>query len=204
MSTQSTFENEYLLEYNINYLYHMTNISNLSSIFQHGLLSHNDAHKLTKLTDISNGDVQTLRKGKIINNIPLHSYVPFYFSIKNPMLSYLRDIQANIVFIGIDPLLLLDPNTIFSDGNAAANNTKFYQGVSSLSQLPWNIINAHYWNEFEDGKRIKCAEVLVYPRVSSQSFLKIFCYSNKEIYIIQEALPTNVTIQIQVKQDLYF
>jgi hypothetical protein len=62
----------------------MTAISNLPFILQHGLLSHNEAHRLGLVTDISDPTVQYLRGNHIINNIKLHDYVPFYFSPRNP------------------------------------------------------------------------------------------------------------------------
>ncbi|MDF5725964.1 MAG: DUF4433 domain-containing protein [Rhizonema sp. PD37] len=174
----------------------MTAISNLHSIFEHGLLSHNEAHRLSIITDISDPNVQNLRSIKRVNNISLHNYVPFYFSPRNPMLYVRQEMQNQIAFLSTDPRLLLDSSTIFSDGNAAAQNTNFYCGTPLLDELPWNIINAYYWNEFEDGKRIKCAEVLVYPRVEVQRILKIFCYSNQQTPLILQALPRNVNIPV--------
>jgi len=51
-------------EYGIDFLYHMTHISNLASIIRYGLLSHNVAHKLNLIqSDISDSDVQNIRAG---------------------------------------------------------------------------------------------------------------------------------------------
>lgn len=62
---------ENLREYGIDYLYHMTHISNLASIIKYGLLSHNVAHRLNLIqSDISDPDVQSIRaslKDKICN-----------------------------------------------------------------------------------------------------------------------------------------
>lgn len=185
----------------------MTAISNLRSILERGLLSHNEAYKLKlPVTDISDQDVQDLRsiKRDSIYNRPLHDYVCLYFSPRNPMLYVRRDMQEDIVFLGINPHLLLEPNTIFSDGNAAAVNTKFYCGTAMLNELPWDTINARYWTNFEDGKRIKCAEVLVYRKVTIQNILKIFCYSGKQHSIVCEARPSSITIPVEVTTELYF
>ncbi len=80
MVVNYTLSEQYICRHNINYLYHMTAISNLRSIFEHGLLSHNEAHRLGIITDISAQNVQNLRSMKRVKSISLHNYVPFYFS----------------------------------------------------------------------------------------------------------------------------
>jgi len=75
-------EVEYVRKHNIKYLYHMTAISNLRSILEHGLLSHNEAHRLgLVMRDISDPEVQRRRDDKkdTIYNRFLHDYVPLYF-----------------------------------------------------------------------------------------------------------------------------
>ncbi len=185
----------------------MTAINNLPSILQHGLLSHNEAHRLSLVTDISDSTVQSLRSNRKIDNIELHDYVPLYFSPRNPMLYVRREIQHQIVILGVDPCLLFESTTIFSDGNAAAIETKFYRGVSLLDNLPWDIINAVYWNDIPDGKRIKCAEILVYPKIDIKNILKIFCYSLsqvEEVRAIIDSLSRDVNIVVERNRILYF
>lgn len=185
----------------------MTAISNLPSILQHGLLSHNEAHRLGLVTDISDPTVQSLRSKRIIDDMKLHDYVPFYFSPRNPMLYVRKEIQNQIVFLGVDPGLLFESTTIFSDGNAAALDTKFYRGVSLLDNLPWDIINAGYWNDIPDGKRIKCAEILVYPKVYINKILKIFCClpsQVEQVRAIIDSLSIDVNIVVEMNRNLYF
>jgi hypothetical protein len=182
----------------------MTSINNLQSILEHGLLSHNEAHRLRIVTDISDPTVQNLRRNWIINHIALHDYVPLYFSPRNPMLFRRRELQDSIIILGIDPTLLLHEKTIFSDGNAAASETKFYRGVSLLNQLSWNVINAKYWNDFEDGKRIKCAEILIYPKIHVNSIFKIFCYCQDQLVSLQQIIPRSFNIKTEINYNLYF
>ena len=92
--------------YKITYLYHMTHINNLKSIFQYGLLSHNVVHQNINISDISLKDVQNIRAKKTICNISLHDYVPFYFRPKNPMLFKRINEQENIVFLCTDNNIL--------------------------------------------------------------------------------------------------
>lgn len=194
---------EHIKQCGITLLYHMTNIANLNSILIHGLLSHNEAHKRGLVSaDISDPSVQNRRSGKPIYNRSLHDYVCLYFSPRNPMLYCRSDQQHEIILLGIDPIVLLDDHTIFSDGNAASGPTCFYQDTAQLAQLPWSIINADYWPNFVDGKRIKCAEVLVYPRISVQYIRQIFCYNSKQYSFCQQL--TSGKIPVEVKPSFYF
>ncbi|MFN8969687.1 MAG: DUF4433 domain-containing protein, partial [Pseudanabaena sp.] len=137
-------------EYGIDFLYHMTHISNLASIIRYGLLSHNVAHKLNLIqSDISDSDVQNIRAGlkdKIYNR-SLHEYVPLYFSPRNPMLYRRKEIQEDIVILGLDPNLLFESKIVISDGNAAAGDTLFYGSTDSLHELKWEIVRAKFWND---------------------------------------------------------
>lgn len=206
-------EVEYIRKHDIKYLYHMTAISNLRSILEHGLLSHNAAHSRELVTrDISDPEVQDRRADKRdpIYNRPLHDYVPLYFSPRNPMLYRRREIQQNLVILGINPMVIFEANTIFSDGNAASQETKFYSDAVRLGNLPWNIINASSWSEFPDGRRSKCAEVLVYPKIEAKSILIVLCYSGNQLTTVNETIryirtkPHPISISVQVKSELFF
>lgn len=194
-----------LAEYGIDYLYHMTSIDNLPSILSHGLLSHNQAHRFgLNKTDISDNCVQDIRQGKSVNRIRLHDYVPLYFNPKNPMLYRRKELQQDIIILAINPIVLVYPGTIFSDGNAACRGTTFYSDIEMLSQLDWDTIWTRYWNDKFDGKRIRCAETLVYPSLSLDKILTVFCYSEMSAISIQNMMPSDVNIPIQVNKNFYF
>lgn len=197
---------ENLREYGIDYLYHMTHISNLASIIKYGLLSHNVAHRLNLIqSDISDPDVQSIRaslKDKIYNR-SLHEYVPLYFSPRNPMLYRRKEIQEDIVILGLDPNLLFESKIVISDGNAASGETLFYASTESLHELKWEIVRAKFWNNLEDGRRVKCAEVLVPNNITPDKILRVFCYSNKHRETIISA-KQGTPIKGLVKPDMYF
>ena len=119
------------------------------------------------------------------------------------MLYRRREIQEDIVILGLDPQLLSETNIIFTNGNAAASGTIFYKGIQMLAQLPWDSIRARNWSEIEDGKRIKCAEVLVYPKIEPNRIQMVFCYSNKHRETIIAA-KQGTLIMGKVNRDLYF
>jgi hypothetical protein len=197
---------DYLQRHGIDYLYHMTYINNLASIIRNGLLSHNEAYRQGLIeADISDPTVQDIRANRIdpFYNRPLHDYVPLYFSPRNPMLYRRREIQEDIVILGLDPHLLSEPNIIFTNGNAAASGTIYYTGISMLENLPWNSIRARNWTDIEGGKRIKCAELLVYPRIEPSLIQVVFCYSQKHREMIITAKQETPIIG-RVNRDLYF
>jgi hypothetical protein len=107
------------------------------------------------------------------------------------------------VILGLDPQLLSEPNIIFTNGNAAASGTIFYTGTSMLDHLPWNSIRARSWTDIEDGKRIKCAEVLIYLQIEPSRIQMVFCYSNKHRETIIAAKQGTLIIG-KVNRDLYF
>jgi ssDNA thymidine ADP-ribosyltransferase, DarT len=196
----------YLERHGIDYLYHMTYIDNFASIIQNGLLSHNEAYRQGLIeADISDPNVQDIRANTVdpFYDRPLHDYVPLYFSPRNPMLYRRREIQEDIIILGLDPRLLSEPDIIFTDGNAAASETFFYTGISMLKQLPWNSIRARSWTDIEDGKRIKCAEVLVHSRIEPNRIQVVFCYSDKHRETIIIAKQGTLIIG-RVNRDLYF
>ena len=192
-------------EYGIDYLYHITSISNLSSILFRGILSHHYIQTYNLgYTDISDYQVQQIRSCKNIKGISLHQYVPLYFNPRNPMLYTRKSVQSQLAILGIDPVILFQPYTIVSDGNAAADHTVFYEAnIKNLSCLNWGIIREFHWADQPDGKRIKCSEVLVYPRIAVAKILKIFCYSQESLTQIKTQ-EFNQDVNIEVNPNLYF
>lgn len=198
----------------IPYLYHLTHLINLPTIFEHGILSHNEAHRRGLVAaDLSEDGVQGRRRCVAVGRASLHDYVPLYFAPKNPMLYARRDAQESIALLGVSPRLLLRPDTLVTDGNAAARETAFYQGPDALEQLPWNVLNAHFWSPFRDGKRKRCAEALAYRHVPVGDILKVFCYTEgakRAVRAILCSLPEvpgakRITYRhLEVNRSLYF
>jgi len=166
-------------KYEIGLLFHILHHSNLAGVLKNGLLSHNEAYRkgLVK-QDISMADVQQIRANKVdgIHFRPLHDYVPFYFRSINPMLYKRKDKQEELLLLCVSPEIIKDENTIFTDGNAASAITNFYRGIENLQNIPLEVIfERRYWNDVPDGKRIVCAEVLVYLLVPREKIIGIIC-----------------------------
>lgn len=200
-------ENENILDnYRIDYVYHMTEVSNLRNILQYGLLSHNEAHtKGFNKTDIALHDVNQRRANKKpIHGISLHDYVPMYFNPKNPMLFRRKEIQDNIVILAIDRRVVYQDKSIFSDGNAASDATKFYSNLSDLGRLDWKCIRNEYWDNYVDGKRIKCAETLTHPKIPMKYVKKIHCNSIQTKNIVDKIVPAEKPFRVELTSKFFF
>jgi ssDNA thymidine ADP-ribosyltransferase, DarT len=200
-------------------LEHMVHYKNLDSILSNGLLSHTEAHGrgLVK-EDISMDAVQSIRASKTMDgrvtppfsstsgrnsegrltltldkyDRPLHYFVPLYFNSKNPMLYKRKNIQHELFILLIDPNILSEPDTFFSDGNAAGKS-KFFRGTQYLLEnLPFEVLASGSWNDSDadikaEKARQMCAEVLV-PKVIPISWIKtIVCIDSSMEQIAKNA-----------------
>src|SRR5690606_33020996 len=171
-----------------------------------GLKTHNQArtNHLTKV-DIADNQVNDRRSRlEPIYNRSIHDYVPLYFNPRNPMLFRRNNIQNDIVILAIDRNILYQENVLFTDGNAAANATSFYNNPEELNNLSWSCINAEYWNDIVDGKRLKCSEVLVFPNIQTNAIKKIFCNNEQTRIFITSKLNNFPNIEAEINSNLYF
>ena len=153
----------------LRYLYYIVHKGNIASILASGaLLCRSRALAAGISTDISDPEVNRRRSRKIdsIRRRPLHDYVNLYFRARNPMLYARRQLQSDLVVLCVDHRLLEEPEVVFTDGNAASSATRFFYHLADLKQLAWDCLEADYWNDFDDGRRTRCAEVLVPGSVS--------------------------------------
>ena len=181
----------------IDYLYHMTHINNVPGILQRGLLSHNQAHQRGGVTDISDRNVNDRRNWRTVNGVPLHDFANLYFNPKNPMLYRRKEIQDDIVILAFDKRLLSNEGTWFTDGNAASNATKFYYHLSDLSGLDWECIEGAYWTDYDDGRRTRCAEILVPGGIHPSWILKIIVSSPSARQKLYRFVRTDIPVEIQ-------
>lgn len=149
--------------YGIPSLWHITSRENVATILSDGLMSR---HRLQQgkvpLVDISEATVQSHRMAKgTRNGLTLHDHVPLYIRARNPMLSCRRHCNATLCLLEIDTRACLQSGVVIADGNAASGGTRFYDRLSDLRFLDWQALNAAYWSHVPDGKRKRCAEVLV-------------------------------------------
>ena len=155
-------------------LFHFTHVDHIQSIFRHGLLSHENAHKQGLVQhDISSTEVQHRRSQLSIGGMPVHNYVPLYFNPRNAMLFRIAQdfTMKNIVIFRLPCELMKQRGVWFTDGNAASTATMSFSNLNDLTKLDWDCLRAGYWTDFEDGRRKRMAEILI-PDKISDSYIK--------------------------------
>ena len=175
------YRKEHITKWPLSNLYYFASLDNLTSLLNHGILSKNDVIRgQIQSTSFAEASVQQKRMSKrvILDNdrvVYLHDLVPLYLTPKTPTLSARRELIDRLFFVDVSLDLLYNPaiDLAFTDGNAASQETTFYSSLKNLSLIPWDVIQADYWNEFTDGSRKRCAEFLVYPRVSPTYFTRL-------------------------------
>lgn len=184
------------------FFYHMTHKNNLTGILQHGILSHADVLVRDDVlaTDISDAGAQRWRdREEPANHRAIHDYAPLYINPKNPMLFVRRNLQREIVILKICPKVLQDGQHVFSDGNAASRETRFSSDSNVIADS-LTALNAEYWANCTDGKRRRCAELLVYPKVKPVHILSIICSNNT----LAEEIAMGTNLQIEVNPSMFF
>ena len=184
------------------FFYHMTHKNNLAGILQHGILSHTDVLVRNDIlaTDISDAGAQKWRdREESANHRSIHDYAPLYINPKNPMLFVRRCLQHEIVILKISSGVLQNGQHVFTDGNAASRDTRF-SSDSNVVADSLTALNAEYWANCIDGKRRRCAELLVYPRVQPIHILSIICSNNA----LAREIETGTDLQIEVNPSMFF
>lgn len=163
-------------------VYYIFDADNTESVAKHGLLSRRNVNALKlKHADISDSEVQKRREAREpVYNRLIHEYVPLYFNPRNPMLYRLQNQRSKLIIVEIPIDLLLAYDHVFTDGNAASSGTKFGNTIET-AKTAIEVLNAGSWNDLPDGKRKRCAEILVYNRVPATLFSKAMCYSEEQI-----------------------
>lgn len=188
-------------KYGTKSLWHMTHRDNLAGILNHGILSHYQSKQASpSRVDISNHSVQQRRSGVDPHyGRRVHDYAPLYINPKNPMLYYHKDRQAEICLVEVSLDCLSENNFIFTDGNAASQSTLFFGSLDYLNSIPWEVINARYWTDHPDGKRKRCSEVMVYPKIESKHIISVVCCSSETYNMIR-----SLTKKARISTDNYF
>jgi len=182
------------------YIYHMTHIDNLEMILKHGLFSHDNPYQSI---DISDNEVNNRRsRREPIYGKSIHSYVPFYFNPKNPMLYVRKHFQGDIVILACENQLILKEGSLITDGNASSSYTRFGKGsISSLAKLNWHTINksTDYYMHPKT-LRERMAETLVPDHVQVSSIKKIICHN----YFTADKVESFTNKDVVVDKKFYF
>ncbi len=191
----------------ITQLYFICHINDLTSIFTHGILSHNGVRKnRLRPTPIADPVIQARRKKIVVpgTSRQLHDYANLYFNARNPMLFKRRDIHEDLCVLGIMPTILDENGVIITDGNASSDYRGFYDPRWGLTNLEKELIFAEDWThenkyEYWRRKRCICAEVLVPKRIDPEFIQRIYvsCNTSQEkVRHLIENLPNPIKVVI--------
>ncbi len=160
---------EILDKYDIKYLYHFTDISNLESIKKYGILSREflDNHNIKYKPGSSKFSPSLdIKKGKL-------NYVKLSFNDGHPMIYHAKKYRnINPIFLKIKRDVILFADTLFSNMNSTDNNCISGDDFSTFSLIKFDIAikqngKIHPWeNEIE--KKYYQAEVMVKERIDPQ------------------------------------
>ena len=164
----------------------MAPVQNAASIYIKGIYCYNMVKTLNH-TDVSLNSVQRRRTRYMPGtNKEIHEYVPLYFATHTPMQyvltqgtkwSYAILSEEDLVFFLVDPVKAFQVDGMrFTDGNASADGTSFYDDIGSLNKLHWDIINTINCYS-EDYRWAKAAEVLLPTKVTPAMITKVIVHS---------------------------
>lgn len=145
-------------------------IGNISSVLQHGILSHEQASKLSHASVAMEAIQEKRDKKHVLGGLKLHQYANLYFHARNPMLFKRRSQASDLWVLRISTAVIHSPGVVFADSNASSEYVRF------LSPTQWQLLHfddiyAMNWRHPDDQiayfrhRSRKCAEVLVPQRV---------------------------------------
>jgi hypothetical protein len=148
-------------------LHYITPIANVSSILEHGILSHRRAQRL-RPQSIAKPEVQEMRANvRVPGGRALHEYANLYICARNPMMYKRAALHGTICVLRVSPAALDLPGAIVTDQNAASGYALFAPSPGGLAFVDRAMVFAEDWRHpgnpiaYYRHRSIKCAEVLV-------------------------------------------
>lgn len=167
-----------LQSHGVENFYYLAHRESVASILKHGILSYNAVIKSRiQHQSIANEHVQERREARVVFGRPIHDYVPLYLVRRNPMLLAVSGTISteDYVYFRVSLEAADKFGTVFSDGNAASEATRFFREISLVSRIPWDVVCSWHWTQFSDGKRQRCSEVLIPSVVEPKFILDVRC-----------------------------
>jgi hypothetical protein len=189
-------------------------VDNLEDDLTNGLYSKLNAPKNPQRVVIGNDEIITERDKRIVKCYPdtvVNNYIPFYFSVRTPMLYNIvtghgvpKKDQKDIIYL-CTPILNLANNLYqwcFTNGNAAKKITRYYTDLQDLNKLDWKSIRTTDFRTSnadgdEDRIRKKHAEFLVKDHIITDEIHSIVVL-NDSVKTHVEGIVDRVNAQINV------
>ncbi len=191
-------------------LHYIAPISNVPSMLELGILSHNRA-KNVEHESVAMQVIQD-RRAKVV--VPggrrLHDYVNLYIHARNPMMYVRRSKHLSLCVLSIRTDVLHSPRVVVTDRNAAGDYVRFAAAPEGLAIVDRDLAFATYWADpdpviYLRKKSARCAEVLVPNRVDP-SFIVGAYVSRQETHDTLHDLLAERNTQLDsiVDGDLFF
>lgn len=205
-------------------IYHITHLSNLPGILSEGKLwcDVENAVRSSCRQSIGHQNIKERRLRKAVETTKgspvsrggyVGDYVPFYFTVRSPMLFTLSrgnvenftGNQGEIIYLvsSTKEVLAAGLNWCFTSGHAIEGMSEFFDDLSHLDRIDWDIIKGKVWHntlDQPDRKRKKQAEFLVHHFFPWQCVIGLATISEPMAERVREVLvETGVSHQPQVK-----
>ncbi len=205
------------------WIYRIMSIDNLKQILQNGTFCKRTFPADQEYPTIGNTQIIDQRSTMPVKCYPgtvVNDYVPFYFSVRTPMLYNIitgmgvpKRPQKEIIYLcyKLHDLATADFQWCYTDGNAAKKSTKFYTDLGMIeTSIDWRSINTtDFANNNADGDedriRKKHAEFLVRGHVPAVKISAIVVYNaDVQQQVTQIIKPLGYTIPIHLNNKFYF
>ena len=200
------------------YLFRMIHIENLPHILQNGITHHTSAKAHPNYKPIGDSSLISTRGSFLLNNGKrLGQYIPFYFSIRTPMLYVIQHgfnmaeptPAENIVYCvtSLSKIIELNLDFVFTDGHAMDKFSAQFsiKDIENIDQIiDKSAINAKYWKDENDldVKRRKEAEFLVLGDIAVSAILGFLVYNeNAKIKLLDFGVDER---SVHIRTDFYF
>lgn len=205
------------------HVYHFTHVDHLETIIEHGLLSDTTAQGRGLLSvevgDLGIKDRRRQRPVPIPPQGAVADYVPFYFAPRSPMMYSIA--QGNVstyqggtsrliyVVTSLERLHELGKRPVLTDRNAALRYAAYREfdpdDMLDDGFVDWEVMQAQYWTEYDDGRERRMAECLVRDQVAWDAVVKIGAWSEPVALEAREVIEAaQSTVPVVVRPRWYF
>jgi hypothetical protein len=190
-------------------LYYLTPFDNLGSILRLGILAKNLAPR--KHASFANPDMQSRRRRIRPRQdlaLTLNDCVPLFFAPRPPLLCEKKEQQSDIVYVRVDPVVLLEPGVAFSTRNAVSA-ALFFTDIADLDKLNWDVLRAHDWGSDDEAQHRenelwRQAEAQIPVRVPVARFLDLCVYDEDGLQAAQDIVSEGgVSLPVRWDSELY-
>lgn len=201
-------------------------IQNLKNNLREGLYCKNAGKKSKDFLSIGSKDIISERDNRVVKCYPdtvVNDYVPFYFSVRTPMLYNIITEhgvpifpQKDIIYIccKLIDLACEDFQWCYTDGNAAKKISRFGNDLDLLiGRIDWHSIDTTDFRDEnvdgdEDRVRKKHAEFIVKNHVPPKYIKRIVVLNKSKQIEVQSILDEleidNIEVYINPKNKFYF